>query len=168
MPDGMTQIDVLVLGLGNELLCDDGVGVHIVRLLQKEPPAQGVLIAEAGTAILRLQHLLEQANHVIAIDAVRAGDTPGTVYCFDIDQAHMSRPVSLHDLGIVGLLQLMPVDSRPKVTILGIEPETIDYGMELSPSVQANIDGVCQRAKQMITERLSHRAGCCAGTEITT
>ena len=164
MPDEMIHTDVLVLGLGNELLCDDGVGVHVVRMLREESPTQGVLIAEAGTAILRVQHLLERTSHVIAIDAVRAGDKPGTVYCFDIDQAHINYPASLHDLGIVGLLQLIPVQNRPKVTILGIEPEMIDYGMELSATVQATVAGVCQLVKKMILERRSRKAECIAGS----
>ena len=74
MLPNLKKFKVLVLGLGNELLTDDGVGVHVLRTLQKQPPANGVLFAEIGTAILHSQHLLEQAETVIAIDAVRAGD----------------------------------------------------------------------------------------------
>jgi len=157
------QIEVLILGLGNELLTDDGVGVHVVRMLQKEPLAEGVLVAEVGTGILHAQHLLEQAAHVIAVDAVRAGDEPGTVYRFDIDQAHLNRPATLHELGIVGLLWLMPEQDRPQVAILGVEPDKIDYGMDLSASVQAAVPGAVRTVREMITELLSHRTGCRVG-----
>lgn len=160
------QIEVLVLGLGNELLTDDGVGVHVVRMLQKGPTIEGVVIAEVGTAILHAQHLLEQADYVIAVDAVKAGDKPGSVYCFDIDQAKLNIPASLHDLGIVGLLKLMPENARPVTTILGVEPDMIDYGMELSSAVQAAVPGVVKIAREMMTNILSRKAGCHAGLMI--
>ena len=154
-------IRVLIIGLGNELLTDDGVGVHVIRQLQQqEVPIEGIEMLEAGTAILHAQHLLEQASHVIAIDAVRAGDEPGSVYCFDVDQAQMNQPASLHDLGIVGVLRLMPAPGRPTATILGVEPERIDYGMELSPPVQAAVPRVVQIVRGMTMRILSGRSGC--------
>lgn len=158
------QTKVLVLGLGNELLTDDGVGVHAVRLLQKKCSIPDISFIEVGTAILHVQHLLEKAEYVIAIDAVQAGDQPGAVCYFDIDQAQLNRPASLHDLGICGLLNMMPKSSRPEVTVLGIEPQIIDYGMELSPPVQASLAGVCKIVEKMIVQRLSHKAGCCVGS----
>jgi len=151
------EIEVLVLGLGNELLMDDGVGVHVVRMLQQEPVIQGVVFVEAGTAILHVQHLIEQAVHVVAIDAVKAGGRPGEIYRFDIDQALLNKPDSLHDLGIVGVLQLIAKADRPAVTILGIEPEKIDYSMELSDTVRAVVDRVVQIARQLIIDIMSRR-----------
>ena len=157
------QIEVLVVGLGNELLTDDGAGVHVIRLLQNEPPTEGVVFTEVGTAILHAQYLLEQAACVIAIDAVQAGDEPGTLYLFDMDQAELNRPASLHELGIVGVLQLIPQQNRPRTVVLGVEPETIDYGMELSPVVRAAAGRVVKIVREMINEILSRRAGCSAG-----
>ncbi len=159
----VNQIEVLVLGLGNELLTDDGVGVHVIRMLQKEPPIEGVVFAEVGTAILHAQDLLEQASHVIAIDAVRAGDESGAVYRFDSGQVPLNQPASLHELGIVGLMQLIPAPDRPEVTILGIEPEKIDYGMELSPVVQAAMPRVVQIVREIIMSLLSRKVVCHAG-----
>jgi hydrogenase maturation protease len=157
------KIEVLVLGLGNELLTDDGVGIHAVRMLGQEPPMEGVVVAQAGTAVLHAQDLLEQAAFVIAIDAVRAGDKPGSIYRFDIDQARINQSVSLHDLGIVGVMQLIPQQARPAVTILGIEPGSLNYGMELSPAVGAALPRVVRIVRDMITEILSRNAGCSAG-----
>ena len=156
-------IDVLVLGLGNELLTDDGAGVHVIRMLQKEPSPEGVLAAEIGTGILHAQHLLEQVVQVIAVDAVQAGDEPGAVYRFDLDQVPLKQPASLHDVGIAGLMQLIPKSDRPEVTVVGIEPEKIDFGMELSPAVQAAVPGVVSIVKKMIASILSRRAVCCVG-----
>ncbi len=166
MTQGIKQIKMLILGLGNELLTDDGVGVHVVRILQKEPPIKGVIFAEVGTSILHAQHLLEQAACVIAVDAVRAGDEPGAVYRFDIDQAQFNKPASLHELGIVGLMQLIPEHSRPEVTILGVEPDIIDYGMELSGAVQTAVPSVVQIVREMITDMLSRKIGYHAGINV--
>lgn len=152
------KIEVLVLGLGNELLMDDGAGVHVARMLQKESSIRGVVIVEAGTAILHIQHLIEQAVHVIAIDAVKADGRPGEVYRFDIDQARLNKPDSLHDLGIVGVLQLIPKSNRPTVTILGIEPEKIDYSMELSDTVRAAVGRVVQIVRELILDIMSRRS----------
>ena len=152
MPQNSEHANVLVLGLGNELLTDDGVGVHVIRALQKERLPQGVETVEVGTAILRVQHLLERSDHVIAIDAVRAGDSPGSLTIFNVEQAQLDQPKTLHDLGIVGALKLLAESARPKVTILGIEPDLIDYGMKLSPSVQASVPRAVQVAKKLIRQ----------------
>ncbi|MCI0498448.1 MAG: hydrogenase maturation protease [Planctomycetales bacterium] len=162
MTRGIKQIEVLVAGLGNELLTDDGVGVHIVRMLQKEPPAKGVVFAEAGTAILHSQDLLEQACHVIAIDAVQTGGNPGALYLFDVDQAKLNHPATLHELGIVGVSKLIPEHARPAVTILGVEPEKIDYGMTLSPAVQDAVPRAARIVREIIAV-LTRKAGCRAG-----
>jgi hydrogenase maturation protease len=139
---------VAIVGLGNELLTDDGVGVHAVRELQKAPPA-GVLVAEVGTRALNTQQLLEETDIVIAIDAVRAGGRPGSVYLFDSVNIEKQRHYSLHDLGIIGMLRLIQKDARPKLIILGVEPEVIDYGMELSKTVRAALKPVVGAARKI-------------------
>lgn len=152
MKPGDTYPRIAVLGLGNLLLADDGVGVHAVRQLQNGPP-EGVVVAEVGTAILHAQHLIEQADFVIAIDAVCAGGKPGSVYRFDAaDADDTDQHISLHQLGIIGVLRLMPEGSRPKVTILGVEPEKVSYAMELSPTVQAVLNDVVEAAKEIVKE----------------
>jgi len=143
--------EITIVGLGNVLLKDDGVGVHAVRELQKDPP-KNVVVAEIGTRALAAQQLLEDADLVIAIDAAHADGPPGSIYRFDADNLETDRPHSLHDLGIIGLLGIMPEESRPKVIILGVEPEVIDYGMELSPTVQAVLGRVVQATRQIVEE----------------
>ena len=139
---------VAIIGLGNELLTDDGLGVHAIRELQKEPPA-GVLFAEIGTRALNAQQLLEEADIVIAIDAVRAGGRPGSVYLFDSINIETQQQYSLHDLGIIGVLRLIQKDVRPKLIILGVEPETIDYGMVLSETIRTALKSVTRAARKI-------------------
>ena len=149
------QIKILILGLGNELLTDDGVGIHVVRQLQNDILPDEVITAEVGTGILHAQHLLEQAEYVIAVDAVQAGDVAGSICQFNIEEAEMTRPASLHDLGIVGILQLMPEYLRPEIIILGVEPAVFDYGMELSELVNRAVPKVVKLIKEMIRVKLS-------------
>ena len=143
--------EIAILGLGNVLLGDDGVGVHAARELRKDPP-ENVVVAEVGTRALSAQHILEDADIVIAIDAAHADGPPGSVYRFNAEDAESDRLCSLHEMGIIGVLRLMPEEARPKVIILGVEPEVIDYGMELSPIVQAALGRTVRAARQMVEE----------------
>jgi hydrogenase maturation protease len=139
---------VAIVGFGNELLTDDGVGVHAVRELQKAPPA-GVVVAEIGTRALNAQRFLEENDIVIAIDAVHADGRPGSIYLFDSVNVETQRYYSLHELGIMGVLRLIQKDVRPKLIVLGVEPEVIDYGMELSETVHVALKPVVGAARKI-------------------
>lgn len=142
---------ILIVGLGNELLMDDGVGVHAVRELQKVPP-ENVTAVEVGTRALAAEQILEDADIVIAIDAAHAGGQPGSIYRFDGEDVESGLSCSLHEMGIIGVLRLMTEESRPKLIVIGVEPETIDYGMELSPIVQAALERAVQVTRQIVDE----------------
>ena len=139
---------IAIIGLGNLLMCDDGVGVHAIKELEKDPP-EGVVLADVGTAVLHFQDLFEETDEIIAIDAVCAGDKPSTIYSFDAADAELNGGHSLHDLGIQTLMRFMDEKSRPHVTILGVEPEKIEYGMELSKTVSNVLPQVVKTAKKM-------------------
>jgi len=140
-----------VAGLGNVLLMDDGVGVHAIEQLRKDPPPHACL-AGVGTAVLYALDLIEWADKIIAIDAVKAGGPPGTLYAFDGDgAAERDHPVSLHELNLLGALRLLgPDHPRPEIVIVGVEPETIDYGLELSPAVQAALPQVALAVREIV------------------
>lgn len=141
---------ILVAGLGNLLLMDDGVGVHAVRAFQRRAP-RGVLAVEVGTAVLDALHLFEWADRVLAIDAVRAGGVPGTLYRFGVEDV-ADRPVrgSLHEVDLVAGLRFLTHGHRPPITILGVEPETIDAGLDLSPSVRVALPRLVTAAKDVV------------------
>lgn len=128
---------LLVAGLGNLLLRDDGVGVHAVRALAGWHPPR-VVVAEVGTAVFDALHLLEWADAVVAVDGLLGGGDPGTVYRCQVDQLAMPAPTrTLHEVGLRGALGMLSDAVRPQVTVIGVEPRDIDYGMELSPPVLA-------------------------------
>lgn len=139
-------------GLGNELLGDDGVGVHAARDLSRHPFPQRVVIAEVGTSVLDALHLFAWADMIIAIDAMKAGGPPGTIYearCADVAEA--ARKTSLHELDFMASLRLLPHRNFcPEITILGVEPETIDYALSLSRPVEAALPELFKRVQQLI------------------
>lgn len=161
MPEQRKKFNVAIIGLGNVLLTDDGVGVHAVRKLRQDAP-EGIVLAEVGTAVLDALDLFESVEFVVAIDAVRAGGPPGSIYSFDINEADTQRMVSQHELGIAAVMQYLPADSAPQITILGVEPAVIDYGMELSPVVRAVLPEAARKALAMalqLTERITPTTG---------
>jgi hydrogenase maturation protease len=142
---------ILIAGLGNYLLRDDGIGVHAVRALQQAPPP-GVVVAEVGTAVLDALHLLEWAEKILAIDAMQAGGTPGTLYAFGVDAvAGPGVQASLHELNLLAALNFLPSQSAPEILIVGIEPETIDYGLDLSPAMAEALPGLTREVRKIVS-----------------
>ena len=126
---------LLIAGLGNLLLRDDGVGIHAIQELQKASPP-GVVLADVGAALLDALHLFEAADIVLALDAMQAGGEPGTIYAFgvgDVDESQIQN--SLHELGLVAAFRFLAEDKRPRIAILGVEPAEMNFGMALTPKV---------------------------------
>jgi len=146
------QLRILIVGLGNVLMMDDGVGVHAIKELQKDPPGGEVCVAEVGTAVLGAVHLFEWADRILAIDAVKAGGPPGAIYAFDAEGSEdRGHRMSLHELNLLGALRFIgSAHPRPPVVILGVEPAVIDYGMDLSETVRAVLPQVVEAAREIV------------------
>jgi hydrogenase maturation protease len=138
-------IDVLVLGLGNVLLGDDGLGAAAVAILERDyrMPA-GVRLVDGGTLGLSLLDLIADARHVILVDAVRTEALPGTFVRLDgadVMDAVLER-LSPHQVGVADLLDAARmIDCFPQtVTLLGLVPEIIDLAVERSSAVSAGLE----------------------------
>jgi hydrogenase maturation protease len=141
---------ILVAGLGNVQFQDDGVGVHVVRELQKNPTPK-IVCAEVGTVVFGALHLFEWADKILAIDAMKAAGKPGTVYTVGINDVGRPGPrASLHQETFLSAFKFLSRRTPPEISILGIEPETTAYGPDLSPSVQASISKAVQTVRKMI------------------
>lgn len=140
---------ILIAGLGNELLGDDGVGVHAARLIRQRRPSfwgREVTILEVGVAVLDALPVLERVDRVLAIDAMRAGCAPGTLYAVaETDIAEWDRQAGMHEMGLIGAMRLM-TGPKPRIAVLGVEPERIDYAMELSETVKRVVPSVAAAA----------------------
>lgn len=133
----MSDASILVIGLGNLLLSDEGVGVHVVRALAERyrlPPA--VELIDGGTSGMDLLDALAQAERVVVVDAARTGQAPGTVIEVADGElpAFFSQKLSPHQVGFSDVLaSLELIGSRPREIILvAIEPADLSLGIELS------------------------------------
>ena len=146
---------ILIAGVGNLLLSDDGVGVHALRQLERDP-LPGVRLAEIGTAILHGLHFLEGVERVLVIDAARGGKPPGTLYLFDASERR--EPGSMNSIHAMGLHEaarfLLAGQAAPPFTVLGVEPQTLAYGMQLSGPVQGVLTKVVALARQIAADWL--------------
>ena len=139
----------VVLGAGNELMKDEGVGVHAIRVLQAELPRLNtdVELIDSGTSP-DLGHLVQGADKLIIIDAVMGGFEPGTIYRFNTDQMVSDTGVttSLHQIGIIESLRMMELTGgRPiETVVIGVEPAEVDIGLELSQELQERMPKIIQ------------------------
>jgi hydrogenase maturation protease len=127
---------ILVLGVGNYLLGDEGVGVHAVRAFQEVCPP-GVAAIEVGTAIWRIESMLPAARLLVVFDALQAGGAPGSIYATSLTgTTSQAIQISLHEYSLGDAVKTLL--QQPDGLVLGIEPEGINYGCELSaPAAEA-------------------------------
>ena len=130
-------MNTLILGLGNLLLSDEGVGVHVARALAERELPAGVSVVEAGTAFLDVLPEIEKADRILLIDAMEGGSAPGSVYRVPFDECrHPEMLASLHGFDMSRVLFMAGNQRAPQVTVFGVEPARIEWGTEVSPVVQ--------------------------------
>jgi hydrogenase maturation protease len=147
---------IAVLGIGNLLLEDEGIGVHVAQRLAGLLDDDNVKIIDAGTYPDFLSLVNDDLDKLIIVDAVVNGDKPGTVcrFNFDDEDLEAALPLSVHDIGVLDSLRTMALfDKQPKSTvIIGIEPKTIDFGLELSPEIEDKLPEIINLVLKEIEE----------------
>lgn len=140
---------IVVLGMGNVLLKDEGLGVHIAQALKEASPSPDVdlEVLDGGTSP-QVFLLLEGADKLIVIDAVRGGGQPGAVYRFAPEDIALETGMhtSVHQIGLLESLRMMDyLGSRPRDTvIIGVEPKEIGWGLELSPELEQKVPQIVE------------------------
>jgi hydrogenase maturation protease len=141
----------LILGVGNLLMSDDGIGVRVVERIAAArvlPPDAQTL--DGGTCGLDLLHFLEGVENLIVVDAANMGLPPGTIRRMEGDDvpAFLAQKVSPHEINLPELLfSARLVDIYPRrVVVLGIQPQSIAVGLELTPPIAAQLDELADRA----------------------
>lgn len=135
---------VVVLGLGNILLRDEGVGVRVIEALAERyilPPE--VEVVDGGTAGMELLNVIAGCDHLIICDGVKGDAPPGTVIKLadaEIPALFQTR-FSPHQLGLADVLATLTLsDEAPRaVTLVGVVPLDLELGIELSPEVRAAV-----------------------------
>ena len=141
------KIKTLVIGVGNLLMSDEGVGIHVVReLVSRYAIPEEVQVLDGGTLGMDLLYYLEGVDQVLIIDAVETGEAPGTIIRLEGNDvpAFLSVKMSPHEIGIPDMLAAAKLkDIFPKSLILiGIQPEKIEISTELTETIQNSIDAL--------------------------
>ena len=135
---------VLVLGIGNSIMSDDGIGIRVIQNLVDcyRIPAE-VTVLEGGTLGLNLLPDVQGAETLLVVDAIETGGPPGTLMRLEGDELPLcfENRISPHEMGLKDLLTVAALmgDAPKEVVLWGIQPERLDVGEELSPSVAARL-----------------------------
>jgi hydrogenase maturation protease len=139
---------IVILGVGNLLLSDEGVGVHVANELMKMSLPPEISVVEGGTDGFGLLNIITEADRLIVIDAVKGNAAPGSIYRFDVGEVRncpSGFKTSIHQIGILEVLDLSGlIGKTPYTTIIGVEPKSLEMGMELSPEIKAKIPRVTE------------------------
>jgi len=132
----------LIVGIGNLLCRDEGIGVHVVQEMSKMELPSHIELLDIGTSTMDLISYLEGVKKLIAIDAMKAGEAPGTIYkCKPQDlMPEGEGPISLHEIGLLETLSMAKkMGNEISTVIIGVEPKVMDWGMELSGELKSRI-----------------------------
>jgi hydrogenase maturation protease len=154
---------ILVAGVGNIFLGDDGFGVEVVRRLTSVDLPSDVKVTDFGIRGVHLAYeLLEGYELVILVDASPRGDAPGTLYVIEPDPVtepdpDQGSPLDAHGMDPAAVLSLVGVlgGQVDRVLVVGCEPANAEEGMTLSPQVEAAVDQAVTLVQDLISE---HRA----------
>lgn len=143
-----TKKPILILGIGNLILKDEGFGVHVVRRMADMPLPPDVEVMDGGTMGLDLLYHIEGRKKVIAIDVVKADSPPGTLYRFtdsDIEN-HKGMLRSAHEIDFSYVLKTAEhLGNKPdEVVFIGVTPQDIDVAIGLSPVLEEKISQVIE------------------------
>ena len=135
----------VVLGIGNILLRDEGIGCHVVRALEGMAPADARIV-DGGTCP-DVIGLIEGTDKLVIVDAVKAGGRPGQIYRFRLEDMTLQekRLLSIHDVSLLDNLMLMKVwDKVGEDVVIGIEPKEVQWGLELTMELREKIPEIIE------------------------
>ncbi len=147
---------IAVIGLGNTLRRDDGIGIIILESLLNSCRRQGIDYLNFGIASFDLIHKLQEYDTILLIDGIDAGLPPGELKIFELkDIAYVSKeaPVSTHEFDLKSLFELYKrFELKSKIYVAGIQVKDISYGEGLSPELKARLDQILQEISCFINK----------------
>ena len=147
---------IAIIGIGNLLLMDEGIGVHTINELEKYDLPNNVEMYDGGTGGFKLIDLMHNTKKVIFIDALETDKTPGTITVFkskDVRSLYPKKKYSLHDTDLLEVINMTELlDNPPEIEIVGIQPKTINYGMKLSKELADSMSNIVNTVRRRIEE----------------
>ncbi len=141
--EGITK-NIKIIGIGNTLFTDEGVGVHLLEYLRKVlPESENLEIIEGATDGIKLLQPVEESDYLIFLDAINAGKEPGTVIVLKDDEVprYFGVKMSVHQMGLQDIVNAAYLrDSLPEeMYLIGIQPESLEVGFEVTECVAKKI-----------------------------
>jgi len=146
---------IVVLGVGNILLTDEGLGVHVVEDLKANYTfTPQVTLIDGGTMGMELLTYMRGMKKILLIDAINGGKNPGTVYEFphrELEQ-YFTDHISVHEVGMQDILRIRAIQENPleDAIVIGVEPESLEIGFEPSAAVQQVLPEVKDRVLSVL------------------
>lgn len=136
-----TDNKLIILGLGNPLFQDEGLGVHVIHQLMHEEMNNRIELIDGGTDGLGLLEIVERADYLIIVDAIDGNLTAGTVKKLDASQIPLiiTKKLSPHQFSFQEVLALAHLRNKvpQKMILIGVQPKSLDWGTELTREVAA-------------------------------
>ncbi|MBC2580088.1 HyaD/HybD family hydrogenase maturation endopeptidase [Clostridium sp. DJ247] len=142
--------DTVIIGIGNILLKDDGVGVYTIKQLENEKLPSTIELVDGGTSTLDTLSYFLDYHKVIVVDCLRAGYKPGTIYKINPEDIkdYKKENLSVHDVQILDVVKMANMLGKfPQVTIFGIEPEKICLDTEMTETMKNKIPEIIKYVK---------------------
>lgn len=142
---------VAIIGIGNILRKDDGIGVHVINELEKEGLTSTIQLVDGGTSTLDMLGYFLDCERIIVVDCLKAGYEPGTIYKIKAEdiKSYKKESLSIHDVQILDVVKMANMmDKFPSVVIFGIEPKEIEFDLELSDVMKSKIPEVIKLIKK--------------------
>ena len=162
MADSINPKKVLLMGIGNTLQQDDGIGIHVTETFKAQAHDPNIDIIDGGTIGLALLPEIEDHDAVIIVDASEIGERPGTMRIYrnqEIDRQISGRRKTPHEVALADLFSAAAIRGRgPEERVLiAIQPSCTESGMEPTPEVLASIPRACE-AITHLTREWGHEA----------
>ncbi|RLG71272.1 MAG: hydrogenase maturation protease [Methanobacteriota archaeon] len=151
---------LVILGFGNLLMGDEGIGIHIINLLREKNLPNHVEIVDGGTAATKIFHFLEGVTKLVVVDAIRTGGKPGTIHRKQIKNVSTLRPswgFSQHQLGVGEAMLMTKLEGKlpENIVLVGVEPKDVSPGTRLSREVAMAIPKVLEFVMEEVHKECS-------------
>lgn len=150
-----------VIGVGNDLMGDDAIGPHIVRdLIKRKVLPEEVLLIDEGRGGMRLVHHIKEMEKVLIIDAADIGKDPGEFKIFRPEQVESIKDLSgtnIHEWDLLKMLDLsrMLGEYPEEVLILAIQPNSLDWGENISSELSSRVEEYIGIVKDILTNNVN-------------
>jgi hydrogenase maturation protease len=147
-------MEISVIGVGNLLMKDDGIGIHVVEELRKRDLPPNVEVYDAATHAFAVLEFMERKDKAILIDACKRGGSPGSIYRFSFHPLREAPPeslhLSLHDFSFVDALRSGEgiYEYPPEIVLIGVEPRELGLGVGLSPELERALPALVEKVSR--------------------